>query len=187
MPLYDGACAKIRANLDALRAGKKVSLVAIGKLTDVQLAAINEYRRGKGYPPIEAEVLFLGRHIYKSRMLGDGYSAEDVVDQIVSGMDAAAAIVKPSAMAAMENPNLREDRYNNLVRDRVVFECSARHPKPELFGVVPKGDYNKPAKMKKPSIEDERLLILAARPGNELRPAAPAAIDSMGPSPPVRQ
>lgn len=43
-------------------------------------------------------------------------------------------------MTAVENPVPRPDRYVNAVCDRAIFECSARHPRPELFSVVPRGD-----------------------------------------------
>ena len=144
MPLFDGAHALIRANLEELQKGNRVRLVTIGTLTDLQLDAINQERKVSGYPLIVAEVVFVGRHIYESRLVRDGYMREDVIDQITSGMDAAAMVLKTHAMTAMENPNLRADRYGNLVRDRVVLECSARHPRPELFSVVPKGDLIKP-------------------------------------------
>ena len=132
------ARALIRANLEALQREKKAPLVAVGYLTDVQLNAINGQRRLSGYPPIVAEVLFIGRHIHKSRIVEDGYAVDDVLDQIEGGMDAASVVLMPSKMAAMENVIPREDRYGNMVRDRVVFECSTRHPKAELFGVMPK-------------------------------------------------
>jgi hypothetical protein len=115
--------------------------------------------------------LFLGRHICEGRILRDGYTIDDVVDQIASGMDAAATLLhKPPSMTMLENPNLRADRYGNLVRDRIVLECSARHPKAELFTVVPKGDLKKPT-TKRPLTERERPESSTARPGNELLPA----------------
>jgi hypothetical protein len=48
----------------------------------------------------------------------------------------------------LENPYPRADRYGNTVKDRAILECSARHPKPELFSVIPKGDRIKPQKQK---------------------------------------
>ena len=86
---------------------------------------------------------FLADTVYNSRVVKDGYTIDDVLDQITSGM-AAAAVVFHTPMTGMENPNPRPDRYGNLVRDRVVLECSARHPRPELFSAIPKGDYQKP-------------------------------------------
>jgi hypothetical protein len=63
-------------------------------------------------------------------------------------MDAAAVLFQTASITAIENPALRADRYGNSVRDRVIFECSARYPGPELFSAVPKGDGIKP---KRPS------------------------------------
>jgi hypothetical protein len=144
MPLLSDARTRIRVNLEVLQHGGKVHLVVIGSLTAQQLAGINGMRKSHGHPPINAEVVFVGSHIYKSRIVGDGYSIDDVIDQIASGMDGAAVPLTSRKMTAMENPNLRTDRYGNSVRDRVVFECSVRHPRPELFSVIPKGDFTKP-------------------------------------------
>ena len=144
MPLSEGAPALIRANLEQVQSGKRARLVVIGALTDSQLTAINDDRRAHGYPPIIAEVVFIGRHVHQSRIERDGYSVDDVIDQIGSAMEAAAVVLQTPAMTAMENPASRADRYGNAVRDRAIFECSARHPRPELFSVVPKGDRIKP-------------------------------------------
>jgi hypothetical protein len=147
MPLSFGAHALIRANLEDLQNGKKVRLVVVGTLTAEQLDGINRQRQSPNHPPIVAEVVFIGHHAYKSRILGDGYTIDDVIDQIESGMDAGAVVLKSHKMTAMENPNPRVDRYGNSIRDRVVFECSARHPRPELFSVIPKGDSLKPKRL----------------------------------------
>ena len=144
MPLSEEAPALIRANLEQLQIGNRVRLVAIGTLTATQLGAINAERRACGYPPMVAEVVFIGRHVYESRIVRDGYSIEDVIDQIASGMDAAAVVFPTASMTAMENSAPRIDRCGNTIRDRVIFECSTRHPRPELFSVVPKGDSIKP-------------------------------------------
>jgi hypothetical protein len=98
MPLSKEAPALIRANLTELQKGSRVGLVVIGSLTGAQLDAINHERRAHGYPAIVAEVVFVGRHVYESRIVRDGYS----------------------------------------------IDGSARHPRPELFSIVPKGDRIKP-------------------------------------------
>jgi hypothetical protein len=144
MPLYIGARSLIRANLQALKEGRRAPIIAIGVLTDRQRDAINEKRVGSGWKPVEAEILFVGRHIYQSRVRRDGYTLDDVVDQIANALDAVALVVAPSKMTAIENPNVRSDGYGNQVRDRAIFECSARHPKVELFSVIPRGDVRKP-------------------------------------------
>jgi hypothetical protein len=144
MPLFAGALALIRANLEDIQRGNRARLVAIGTLTAVQLEAINRQRSTGGYPPIVDEVVFIGSHIYNSRVGRDGYAIDDVLDQIASAMEAASVVRPDSAMTAMEIPVSREDRYGNRVLDRVVFECTARYPRPELYSVMPKGDRIKP-------------------------------------------
>jgi hypothetical protein len=69
MPLSKWALALIRANLEELQKGNRVRLVAIGTLTDVQLDAINQERKTLAHPPIAVEVVFIGRHIYESRVV----------------------------------------------------------------------------------------------------------------------
>jgi L-fucose mutarotase/ribose pyranase (RbsD/FucU family) len=93
-------------------------------------------------------VVFIGKHIYQNRIAKDGYTIEDVIDQITSAMHPDSLVLDTSKMTAMENPDLREDRYGNKVRDRAVFECTVRHPRPELFSVIPRGDLIKPQKRK---------------------------------------
>jgi hypothetical protein len=153
MPLFKEAFALIRANLEELEKRNRVRLVVVGTLTDVQLDAINQERatasarwpsEAPRYPPMVAEVVFLGRHIYESRIIRDGYTIDDVLQQLESAMDPGSVVFKVPTMTAMENPCPRADRYGNWVRDRIVFECSARHPRPELYSVIPKGDAIKP-------------------------------------------
>ena len=146
MPLSEGARALIRANLEDVHKGKRVRAIVIGVLTQSQLDAINEDRHTFGYVPVVADVVFLGSHIYRSRIDRDGYIIDDVLDQIENAMATESVILKKPGMAVMKNFRKRADRYGNTVCDEVVFECSARHPRPELFGVVPKGDKIKPKK-----------------------------------------
>jgi hypothetical protein len=148
MPLYANAIGLIRTNLEQISKGYKVKPVAIGALTAAQVSAINQHRlaQNPNLLPVESEVLFFGSHIYKSRCERDGYTIDDVVDQIVSAMDTASVLVGNLPMQAIENPNKRADRYGNYVHDRAVFECMSRHPRPELFSVMPKGDRNRPQK-----------------------------------------
>lgn len=149
MPLYANAIGLIRENLEQLAAGRRVRAVAIGTLTDAQLSDINQSRtmRRNPLPPISAEVLFIGQHIYNSRILRDGYCIDDLIDQIVSAMDELSSFIPTSKMAAIQNQVGRKDRFGRFVRDKAIFECSARHPRPELFSVEPKGDIP-PARMK---------------------------------------
>ena len=86
MTLRAEAAALIRANLEQIEAGRKAPLVEIGALTQEQLADINKHRAAQGLAPVIAEVVFIGKHIYQSRIAKEGYTIEDVIDQISSAM-----------------------------------------------------------------------------------------------------
>ena len=144
MPIGEGALESIRAQFDALRKGERVRLITVGTLTERQLEAINRARRTGGYPPLIGQVVFIGRHVYESRIVRDAYSIDDVVEQLASGLASTSVVLATSGLTAMENPLSRADRYGNFVRDRIILECSARYPRPELFSAVPKGDRIKP-------------------------------------------
>ena len=144
MPLYSNAVKLIRANLEAIANGKQVRAVAIGFLTQKQLDGINSERASRKLPPIVAKVLFVGGHAYKSRVKKDGYTIDDMIDQIVSAMSEESVLDTENYMSAIINPTQREDRYGNKVRDKVVLECSMKHPKAELYSVVATGDKVKP-------------------------------------------
>ena len=148
MPLFENASALIRANLVAIQSGQKAKAVAIGTLTELQLQAINQHRlaRNSSLPPVVAEVIFIGSHIYRSRIERDQYTIDDVIEQILSAMSEESALVGSLPMQAIENPRARTDRMGNTVHDRAIFECMSRHPRPELFSVIPKGDRIKPEK-----------------------------------------
>jgi hypothetical protein len=144
MPLFENAGDLIRANLELLRNGKKAPLVTLGSLTDEQLAQVNDFRLANGFSPIIARIVFIGRHVYKSRIIGDGYTIDDVIEQIESATQTSAVVRVTELRTSLENPNKRCDRYGNSVSDRAVLECTAHHPWPELFSVIPIGDAIKP-------------------------------------------
>ncbi len=148
MPFHDSAAKLIRANLEQFGPEKKTRVKAImtGTLTDRQLAILNAYQDSEHLPKSTGEVLFHGWHIYRSRVLRDGYQIEDVIDQIASAMSSNSIGVANNYMTSMENPVPRADRYGNWVRDKAVLECTARYPRPELYSVIPKGDSIKPPK-----------------------------------------
>jgi hypothetical protein len=144
MPLYENGAGLIGTNLEQIRAGVRAKLVAIGSLTPDQLAAINKKRAIRSFPPVVAEVVFIGKHIYESRIAKDGYTIGDVIEQITSAMQASSKVLDSEKMTALEAVVAREDKYGNCVKDRIVLECMTRYPRPELFSVVPKGDKIKP-------------------------------------------
>jgi hypothetical protein len=146
MPLYPAASDIIRKHLREIDFGRRVQISPIGRLTAAQLTSINAGRSLQGLNHLIEEVVFVGGHIYKSRIRKDGYTIDDVIDQIASAMAETAVVLDQIYLTMMENPRLRADRYGNMVRDRAIFECSTRHPRAELFSVIPKGDRIKPPK-----------------------------------------
>lgn len=145
MPLNPDARQILRASLVMLAQGEKPLVVTIGYLTVEQHTTINEHRATQKLPALEsAEVVFLGRHLYNSRVVTDGYTIDDILDQIESAMSANSMVIATHKMTALKNKTARNDRYGNLVCDEAVFELTQRRPKAELLSVIPKGDKNKP-------------------------------------------
>jgi hypothetical protein len=146
MPLYENAFDLMRANFARIAQGGKPQGVIIGTLTAEQLNTLNRMRAAHrpSLPPVTGEVLFYGRHLYGSRVDRDGYTVEDVLDQIASAMSADSVLAPHPHSTVLQNPRSRADHYGNSVRDLAVLECTAHYPRPELFSVMPKGDKNKP-------------------------------------------
>lgn len=144
MPLAIDASDRIRANLLAVSHGQRVQIITIGTFTLAQFAEINQARVNLELHPLELnEILFMGRHLFKSRS-EDGYSIDDMISQIESALCDAAEVSMNKFMSCLQNPAGREDGYGNVVFDRAVFEMTARKPRAELFSVIPKGDTKKP-------------------------------------------
>ena len=144
MPLNTNGEQLIRANLEQARQGNKPRPATVGRLTDKQLARLNEERAKRQRAPMDADVIFVGLHIYERRILFDGYSVDDVVLQIVSAMDADSIIRMSQKMTALQSCKKRDDGYGNQVTDEAVLECTGKYPRPELYSVIPKGDDLKP-------------------------------------------
>jgi hypothetical protein len=141
MPLFDATQNLIRRNLEKIHRGERPVYVVIGALTAEQLAAINAMRMERNFQPMKAEVIFIGKHIYKSRFVRDGYNFCDIIDQISSAFAAEAKVLDSPKMTSMQSLSARADRYgNSYILDQIIFECSVRYPRPELSSVVPQGD-----------------------------------------------
>lgn len=144
MPLLPYGRDILRANLECLREGGRPLVATIGTLTQPQYDAINAYRTQYGLPPLGSpEVVFLGRHLYNSRVVKDGYTVDDVIDQIESALSETSCVIATHKMTALRNTVPRPDRYGNHVTDEAVFELTQRRPKAELYSVIPKGDKSK--------------------------------------------
>ena len=148
MPLYADARELIRKNLQALQAGQRVPRVVVGRLTKAQIEAVNAQQAAEDLPLSIDELVFVGRHIHKSRILSDGYTIDDVLDQIESALSGESMVIVNEYMTAIKNPVARRDRLGNLVHDEAFLECSRYRPNPDVFSVMPKGDRIKPKKEK---------------------------------------
>lgn len=141
MPLYANALQLIRANLELLKAGERPKFVSIGYLTDAQHQGINAIREKEGKPLLDGPlVLFMGRHLYESRAIKDGYSIDDMMVMVENAMSDQSVAQGSNKMTGMMNHTRRADAYGNHVRDMAVFELYAKRPKAELLSVIPKGD-----------------------------------------------
>jgi hypothetical protein len=74
MPLFENALQMIRNNLQEFALSKRPRRIEVGDLSDEQLARINEFRVANDFSPITARVVFIGRHLYQSRIVEDGYT-----------------------------------------------------------------------------------------------------------------
>ena len=126
MPLYNGMEATLRAHLERLARGERVPMIAIGRFTKVQFAAINAGRAALDLHVLEQnEIIFIGRHLHSSRS-SDGYHIDDIVRQIVSALSAEAIAEIQTHVSFMQKPNARDDGYGNLVFDRAIFEMTPK-------------------------------------------------------------
>jgi hypothetical protein len=93
--------------------------------------------------PVGADLWYRGTHHYASRS-ADGYSIDDMLAQIENGLSPTSQVtVDRFGRPNLVNQTPRADGYGNNVRDTVTFETSGSK-NPQLFSVIPKGDFKKP-------------------------------------------
>jgi hypothetical protein len=139
----------IEANLYQLEKGERVSRVNIGTLTSQQTETLNNLRETLGLPPVSGKLFFMGRHMYNSRCAQDGYTVNDVMDQLRAALNASSIIdvTKGGRSTVLRSSAFRSDNYDNhTVLDEVILECTSKNPLAEVFSVIPKNDFNKPKK-----------------------------------------
>lgn len=139
MPLFADGLKKIRNNLLQIEAGERPKMVRIGVFTEVQLRLINERRNEDELLPIDPVIVFVGRHLHKGRCQDDGYTIEEVLVQIESAFSED-SVVDCERGTALRNDQGRTDKEGHCIKDEAVFECSQKHPSPELWSVIPRGD-----------------------------------------------
>jgi hypothetical protein len=149
MVLLNGALDQICAQLEKISAGEKVGPITIGHLLPQQVEMLNSFRSSLKLSHVGSELIFVGRHIHKSRILGDSYCVADVRCQLESALGITSVIhITPRGSTLLRSAIYRNDGFGNSVRDEAVLELSGRTPLIEVFSVIPKGDKNKPPKQK---------------------------------------
>jgi hypothetical protein len=153
MPLYPDAEKLIRRNIALIKRGVKPSAVLIGFLTNRQLLDIHTYRASRHWEPINDQIVFVGCHVYDSRVIKDGYSDDDLLGQIESAFSERCRYISTPKMTVLQNPQQIESGYGCKVRVEMTLECSVRLPRSELFSVVPRGDLaHKPIKLREAAL-----------------------------------
>ncbi len=143
MPLFADGLKKIRKNLLEAQSGRRPRLDRIGFFTSDQLATINAARKAKGFSELDPYIVFRGKHLYDSRCAADGYSIDDVLEQIQSAFSEGSEVLFTPPSSIIRNPRKRIDRNGRLVNDEAVFECTGQYPYAELNSVIPRGDGKK--------------------------------------------
>ena len=123
-------------------------IVRIGELSEAQLTTINQQRQEEELPPVVAEVLFDGRHMYESRCIEDGYTIDEVIEMVSVAFNDQARVASGWSTVLI-SPTTRVNKAGKSIRDEAVFECNGRLPHPELRTVVPRGDGKDHSKKKK--------------------------------------
>jgi hypothetical protein len=140
LPLFADGLRKIRSNLTIVQSGLRPKAVRIGIFTTEQLGAINEARTSQGFLELSAEIVFHGVHLYKSRCVKDGYTIDQILEQIQSAFSESSVVNFAPPSSVIRNPNTRIDHNGKLVNDEAVFECTGRYPYADLYSVIPRGD-----------------------------------------------
>jgi hypothetical protein len=150
VPLFADGIRKIRKSLELVAAGKKSPYVKIGAFTPDQLGSINAMRKEDEMEPIEAIIVCDGKHLYKSRCVKDGYSIDDVVEEIALAFELAIEAARGGWSTVLRNPGTRIGKEGHIIKDELVFECHQKHPNAALFSVIPRGDGRGPEQKKRP-------------------------------------
>lgn len=97
----------------------------IGFFTAKQLALINEARASSDFQALLPEIVFHGAHLYRSRCVRNGYTIDQVLEQIESAFSEASVVNFSASSSVLRNPTKRMDHNGNLVNDEAVFECTS--------------------------------------------------------------
>lgn len=98
VPLYKDGLKKIRKSLELVASGQWSPYEKVGKFTANQLEAFNAIREKEGRKPIEEVIVCNGKHLYASRCIKDGYSIDEVMEQVALAFELATQVEKTRGM-----------------------------------------------------------------------------------------
>jgi len=107
-----------------------------------------------GLPTLRPEIVFHGSHLFRSRCVKDGYTIDQVLEQIQSALSDVSQVDFSTSSSVLRNPIKRMDHNGSLVTDEAVFECTSRYPFADLFSVIPTGDGKRGPKHTKGPLEE---------------------------------
>jgi hypothetical protein len=136
MPLYENAVSRIVHRLQQIAEGRKPPAIVSGSLMPLQLAAINNARasrkndRGEPspFPPMQPEILLIGRHVYNSRVVKDGYTLAEVMVQIANALHERSEFIPTRKATLLQNKAGRANLYGEHVRDEAVLNVQPDIP-----------------------------------------------------------
>ncbi|WP_103035311.1 hypothetical protein [Castellaniella caeni] len=138
-PVRPGAVNELRGLLEALQRGERAKPVDVGVLTPQQFQQLNAMRQANGQPELATpNLIYKGRHHLESRSK-DGYSIDELLKQIESGLSADSIVTQTRRNPVLVNPNVRMNESGSLVNDTAVIN-GQMDGRGELFSVIPKGD-----------------------------------------------
>jgi hypothetical protein len=141
VPLYKDGLKKIRRSLELVASKQWSPYEKVGKFTVDQLEAFNAIRIKEGRKPIEEIIVCNGKHLYNSRCVKDGYSIDEVIEQVEIAFEVATQVEKTRGWATtLRNPGTRTDSEGHVIRDEIAFECNENHLRASLYSVIPRGD-----------------------------------------------
>ena len=132
LPLYENAVALIRANLETIQSdGRPLRCHLQAYASAACLFNQHRWEHNAELPAIEAEVLFIGQHVYNSRIKGDNYTSTTLC-RIVSSMSEASAIIGNLPTGFFKIPFRESTGWGRSIVS--LFSSADKHPGRSFFG-----------------------------------------------------
>lgn len=174
-----GALKKARGLLEAVSHGEKVKPIDLAKLTDAQLAKLNEYRAVLGQPLFTTpDAIYRGTHHLESRGVKNPNSIDELLAQLESGLSDNSRVILERAGPALKNPIKRTTEFGDAVNDKAVL-IAGRGNVPEVQSIIPIGDRFGPKGKQAPPGGTSGSTPLSRPPEPIARPPSPVTMDTV--------